>query len=877
MKLTRVEIAQWRQFGEPFALDDLQPGINLFTGPNEAGKSTLVEAIRAAFFERYKSGSVKQFQPWGDSGAEPSVALEFNWQDQRWKLAKRFLGHQRCDLDVGGRKLSGDEAEERLAGFMGYSFAGRGASRAELHGIPGLLWVEQGTIQEVDKPVEHAGEHLQKALGQDLDAVTSSSGDWLLARVGEQRAELLTKTGKATGEYKKTEDDLARSADELDKLNQQLASYEGKVDELARLQEERKQIDAGKPWEAQRQRAKETQARLDDINKLVEQQDQARRELGDCVRQLELLQDRLRNFEDQSRQLAERDQARTAAQDALNRLLANGEAIEARQHEANEKLQVADLIFRLAREQAYRQRLENTRTELQKSLQHHRQTLATLREQQQELRDRREQRQQKAIDPQKLESLRRLQKQLDALHLRKEVAATRLVWQLEPGRTFTVDGEELGDAGERLLLQRTNLTIAGLGSLHITPGGKDAGQLAQDEARLAADRASLLAELGVQDLVEANARAEECGRLDREIEFLNRHLQDRAPQGVDAFVDQIHDNEKQLEFLDEQLQSCPPAQEGIPAEDEAASARDSADEAFKAADEAFRTHREQLIGARKAHENANNEWLRLKESIDNPDRRQTQLETTRNLVEQERRQRELQSELDQRQQEIDAANPVVLKDDIERFENSAKALEETARRRERDSDRLQTELETLGAPDLEERRDVLQQRVEALRRRHAQLHARARALDHLLGLLQEHRRLLTLRLQAPLQKHLTHYLNLLFPGASIAVDENLIPRVLQRNGAHGDLADLSYGAREQLGLISRLAYADLLREANKPTLIILDDALVHSDSDRLDRMKRILYDAARRHQVLLFSCHPEKWADLGVQVRDLQRMRASIA
>ena len=53
MKLTRVEIAQWRQFGEPFALDDLQPGINLFTGPNEAGKSTLVEAIRAAFFERY--------------------------------------------------------------------------------------------------------------------------------------------------------------------------------------------------------------------------------------------------------------------------------------------------------------------------------------------------------------------------------------------------------------------------------------------------------------------------------------------------------------------------------------------------------------------------------------------------------------------------------------------------------------------------------------------------------------------------------------------------------------------------------------------------------------------------------------------------------
>lgn len=877
MKLHRVEIAQWRQFGAPFALDELQPGINLFTGPNEAGKSTLVEAIRAAFFERHKSGSVKQFQPWGDSGAEPSIALEFSWQDERWKLAKRFLGHQRCDLDIDGRKLSGDEAEERLAGFMGYSFAGRGASRAELHGIPGLLWVEQGTIQEVDKPVEHAGDYLQKALGQDLDAVTSSSGDWLLARVGEQRAELLTKTGKATGELKKTEDDLARRADELDKLNQQLAGYEGKVDELAHLQEERRRIDAGKPWEAQRQRAAEMRGRLDDINKLVEQQDQARRELADCVRQLQLLQDGLRNFEDQNRQLVERDQARTAAQDALNRLLASGEAIEARQHEANERLQAADRIFRQAREQAHRQRLENTRTELQKSLQHHRQTLATLRQLQQDLRERREQRQQKAIDPQKLEALRRLQKQLDALLLRKEVAATRLVWQLEPGRTFAIDGEELGDAGERLLLQRTNLTIAGLGSLHITPGGKDAGQLAQDEARLVADQASLLAELGVQDLLEADARAEEYGRLDREIEFLTQRLQDRAPQGVDAFVDQMRENELQLESIDDQIRSCPPAQEGIPAEDAAERARDSAVEAYKAADEALRTHREQLIGARKTQENAHDEWQRLKQSIDDPDHQQAQLETSRNIVEQTQRQAGLQSEFDRRQKEIDAANPEVLQDDLERFENSARAMEEAARRRERDSVRLQAELETLGAPELEEQRDMLQRQVDAQQRRHAQLHARARALDHLLGLLQEHRRTLTQRLQAPLQKHLTHYLNLLFPGASIAVDENLIPRVLQRNGAHGDLADLSYGAREQLGLISRLAYADLLREANKPTLIILDDALVHSDSHRLDQMKRILYDAAKRHQVLLFSCHPEKWADLGVPTRDLQRMKTFIA
>jgi hypothetical protein len=35
-------------------------------------------------------------------------------------------------------------------------------------------------------------------------------------------------------------------------------------------------------------------------------------------------------------------------------------------------------------------------------------------------------------------------------------------------------------------------------------------------------------------------------------------------------------------------------------------------------------------------------------------------------------------------------------------------------------------------------------------------------------------------------------------------------------------------------------------------------------------MKRILFDAASRHQILLFTCHPEKWQDLGVPPVDIQ-------
>jgi len=130
------------------------------------------------------------------------------------------------------------------------------------------------------------------------------------------------------------------------------------------------------------------------------------------------------------------------------------------------------------------------------------------------------------------------------------------------------------------------------------------------------------------------------------------------------------------------------------------------------------------------------------------------------------------------------------------------------------------------------------------------------------------------RLQAPLLQRLQHYLKLLFPGSSMELDEGLSPQTLIRRLASGQtevgsVDALSFGAREQLRLISRFAYADLLAAAGKPTLLILDDALVHSDDSRLAQMKRVIFDVAQRHQVLLFTCHPNAWRDLGVSVRGI--------
>lgn len=49
-QITRLRVEQIRRFRSPLELGGFEPGLNIVAAPNEAGKSTLVRAIRAAFF-----------------------------------------------------------------------------------------------------------------------------------------------------------------------------------------------------------------------------------------------------------------------------------------------------------------------------------------------------------------------------------------------------------------------------------------------------------------------------------------------------------------------------------------------------------------------------------------------------------------------------------------------------------------------------------------------------------------------------------------------------------------------------------------------------------------------------------------------------------
>lgn len=76
------------------------------------------------------------------------------------------------------------------------------------------------------------------------------------------------------------------------------------------------------------------------------------------------------------------------------------------------------------------------------------------------------------------------------------------------------------------------------------------------------------------------------------------------------------------------------------------------------------------------------------------------------------------------------------------------------------------------------------------------------------------------------------------------------------------IQQLSQGAADQLYLAVRLAICDMVLPAEKHIPLILDDALVTFDDDRLRAALDYLLSESKNRQILLFTCHDREWAYL---------------
>lgn len=876
MKLQHIRVEELRQFRQPFELANLAPGLNLLAGPNEAGKSTLARAIRAAFFERHRSTSVEDLLPWGEPGAGPSVEIDFTIDGTPYRLAKRFLHRKRCHLQIGTRELDGEEAEQHLAGLLGFQFPGRGASKPEHWGIPGLLWIEQGSAQDMREPLAHAGDHLRQALQQSVSEVSSSQGDDVIEQVRSEREKLLTGTGKPRGDYAQAiaeRDDADRRVAELD---QRIGHYREQVDQLGRLQQENASDSATRPWESLRQQQLKAEQQLTATRALAAQLDADRLARQQRADTLALLQAQRQSADEQQQQLSRRQADLQRADRAMQEAQASATHWSQMAEQAAQALQQAQAALLATRQVTQRTELLQRVHEAETRIAALDDAIARAAQAQEQLLAQRAQAAASALDKAGLARLRTQHARLAELQIRQQAVATRVRYELAPQTQLSLGGQALSGSGEQLLTTATELRIDAQSWLQIIPGGADLAALAREATELHAEHQALLQRLGLARLADAEAQLETWQRAQHDAELAQRALAHIAPQGRDALQLERDELASRAQTARQQLVQLgapadPAADAPTPALPTLAQATAQHTQAQAHRDDVARQWDEARLQqgqARTRRDAAQQENDALQALLNDPQRLQRAQASQAQMLALQSEQQTLAQTIDQRQREVDAARVDILAQDVERLRRSAEQAQHQYNERQNAMTLLQGKLEQAGAQGLEEERASQRVQAQAADQRHRELALQAQALELLLGLLESRRSALTRRLQAPLHKHIDRYLQLLFPQATLDIGDDLAPGRLSRSASNsGPVTELSFGAREQMGVISRLAYADLLKEAGRPTLIILDDALVHSDAQRLEQMKRVLFDASQRHQVLLFTCHPELWRDLGAVPR----------
>ncbi|MDB5912693.1 MAG: GTP-binding protein, partial [Ramlibacter sp.] len=175
MKIRTIRVEGFKRFRDAFTLEDLVDGINLIAAPNGSGTSTIAEAVRVGFQERHRTAILGEtLAPWTQPGASPSVQIEFMYDGKRHRVSKTFGGKKSCSLDVDGKSTTGDDAEQILSNMFSFSYASKGVSRAEHQGVPGLLWVRQGSAGEIAPQVAGAHEYISRALGNDMGELAAT-------------------------------------------------------------------------------------------------------------------------------------------------------------------------------------------------------------------------------------------------------------------------------------------------------------------------------------------------------------------------------------------------------------------------------------------------------------------------------------------------------------------------------------------------------------------------------------------------------------------------------------------------------------------------------------------------------------------------------
>jgi hypothetical protein len=851
MKLRRIRLNNLRRFTSPVQIDGITDGLNVLSAPNEQGKSTLFDAVQALFFEAHRSRkqSIQSLQP--HAGGAPEISLEVEAPDGTFLIEKRWLSRPQARVSQGARLIAqADDAEAWIARLMGGGV-----------GPAGLLWVRQGqsTLSHRDDGAIEARRDLLSSVVGEVDAITGGRRmDTALRRCREELSRYLTPTGRA-----RSDGPLAAAQKEAELLTDRRIAVAEKVESLGQALARRRVV---RRLLAELRDPVSVQARHQRLNEAAAAHSRAERHAetlkaaGETVtmaglkveaatRALESLRAARQEVAQSKRLLHERAAARAEAE----AILSESEAAMAAMARVSETKTAGAKA-------AARTLTAALRHEAAQGNQHRRDDLVQRISQAEAVRRALEQASAGAATGPTPAQMARLDELAQAVatarHLR-DAGAVRITMTHAPGGAGGVmlDGSPLEDGEPVPVAVPSVLALRGLGELSIHPGRlADHGEAvvkAEADLRTALDR---LDQPDLEDARRAAASREEAKRAAKEAHV---QLGILAPDGIEALIAQLAALPEPAPGLD-----LPCSLDAQTALDVAEAERQRADTEREAARSRRDACRDSAARAAAAEVGARERLARATAAMshDDPEAREAELATSLHGLSADHaaalaRQAALAREApdlaaaraarDRAQSVVDAARAEIdtLTQDLGRLDtlinvHSSEAVEEEL------SD-TEAQLSAAAA-----HLDRVTFEVAVLRRLEAALDAaRAGARD---------------RYFAPVMAELAPLLRLLWPKAHLSFDHTtLLPRTLIRAGQEEGLDVLSGGTQEQIALLVRLAFARMHARAGHAAPLILDDALVFTDDDRIEAMFDALHRQAADLQIIVLTCRQRAFRDLG--------------
>ncbi len=812
------------------------PGINVVRGPNEAGKTTLAEALaKVLFAERDVDTSDRDYLRWRTWGRGENFRLEAEVEHagERWQVIRDFAGRE-CRLKVArpdgaGEEVVGDDrVRSRIAAAVGFSQLKKGARgggpTAERQYLA-TAYLRQG---------EWTGVQEASGLRDLVERAASHSAIQVNAqRVADQLKRMLKEIERGTkGAPAKEPGRLAKAQAELEEVKDKLAEARLRLQEQQRTAAELEQIEIrleeiSRELEGLPERLEKAEERRE-LEEELERLEQRAEELSSRLTQVDELQRTIEAAAEELRSLREIDLEKV---EELERLLEQTRILEAEAAEARKAAEEAK-----QRAEAIKREIEElrqsapTEEDIRRSEELHRQA--------QEAAQARQEAEQRAERLRRAGSRRRVLGGLLALAgLGAFALAAFLPLPSALKWALAAIGVGLIGVGGRLAF------LIGWGSeLQALLASIQEAQRREQEAQ--AEAAEILSRYGAEshsDLVRRYSEAaKRLGELRQE---LGRHTEasEREQKRAEQAAARSENIQRQIS---DQLAAWSVAH--LSEAREVALKRRAAQERAEKARAQLRAVAQaradeevaqKVADMRDEHQRLVAEIKICREKLDQPELRAAKM-SDQEYVELNERVRRLQEEM----QDLENRR-ALYKDRLEREEDFGQKVAE-----------------------LEERKKALEGEIKRLERRRAVYRAALEMLEQAMAEAAE-------AAQERIAPVASEYLRVLTGGrwAELRLDEQLRPQVDAPPGAEAEVEvdrDLSFATREQVYLALRLAMMRAIWPEDGPP-VIMDEPLLAFDAQRKRAALKLLRDFARGRQVIILTCSQD-YDEIADQIIELE-------